>query len=302
MSDNQFDARRNQNAARPGLPQGYPGQYVPPSYRPGANPNQQAPYGAYAPDRMGHQLRGAPEPRGSFTAFTIVLVALGLIIVAFSCLTWVTAEGYVEHYDGSTTDVTIAITGLGSSSVDYVDPGVFIGAVEVTNEREIDNATNPAGIWTLVLGVLLVGAASLMIFPAARSRATPAALLIGLALLIASSAFLADPAGALGTPDEIVDLDPNVGYGVQLVFGASLFSFLVSLGAVFYLSSSRRPPTAPYPGYLPPPRGYPPAAGPGAGGFTPGVFGGGTSPPAAYGRPPAGPENRDGQGGWRSHR
>lgn len=184
------------------------------------------------------------------------LAVLGLVMVAFSFLTWATAELQLnQSIPGAgaiTGSVSSSVTGLGSvSTSNDIDvsslPSQFQEQFKKELEREqgssdsSDDNTAAPGVWTIVFGVLLIIASVPLILRRFAAIASIVGTVIGLAALIAAAIFLSDPGAAVSadgrSPADDTSLggpapDVHAGYGLWIVFVAALVALIVAVGGL----------------------------------------------------------------------
>ncbi|WP_244332285.1 hypothetical protein [Gordonia polyisoprenivorans] len=246
------------------------------------------------------------------------LAVLGLVMVAFSFLTWATAELQLnQSIPGAgaiTGSVSSSVTGLGSvSTSNDIDvsslPSQFQEQFKQELEREqssgdsSDDNTAAPGVWTIVFGVLLVIASVPLILRRFPAIASIVGTVIGLAALIAAAIFLSDPGAAVSadgkSPADDNSLggpapDVHAGYGLWIVFVAALVALIVAVGGL--VLSLMRPATPAGPAPTAFGNGFPGAPQPGFG-SAPGQQGLGQP---GFGQQGFGQQQYPGQSGFRS--
>lgn len=218
------------------------------------------------------------------------LAVLGLVMVAFSFLTWATAELHLnQSIPGAgaiTGSVSSSVTGLGSvSTSNDIDvsslPSQFQEQFTQELEREQSSSdssddTAAPGVWTIVFGVLLVIASVPLILRRFPAIASIVGTVVGLAALIAAAIFLSDPGAAVSadgkSPADDTSLggpapDVHAGYGLWIVFVSALVALIVAVGGL--VLSLMRPATPAGPAPTAFGNGFPGAPQPGFG-STPG--------------------------------
>ncbi|MGW0037964.1 hypothetical protein [Gordonia sp. NPDC003376] len=181
--------------------------------------------------RLGAARPSRPQPT---MIAGVVLALLGVILVIFSCVTWASVS-QSETLPGGLGTVTSSVTVSGLGSVDAEVTGLPQG-IPGLDKDALDEAassgdgTSAPGGWTIAFGILLVLAAVPLLLRRFASWAAVAASVIGVATLIATIVFLADPAAAVsdGDPGEGSD-QVGAGYGLWIVFLASLAAFAVAV-------------------------------------------------------------------------
>lgn len=170
-----------------------------------------------------------PSDASKFTIIGAVLAFLGLLLIVFSFLSWVSEDG-----DGGGS-----ISGFGSVSL---DAGGGIDKSQVDEiEKELEKETSAPGVWTLIFGVLLIGASIPLIVRKFVQWGVLASVLIGLAVLITASVFFASPVASVVDADGIDESESSAGYGLWIVFIAALLAFFVAVGALVLLSLPQKP-------------------------------------------------------------
>ncbi|MDL9937911.1 hypothetical protein QSJ18_14250 [Gordonia sp. ABSL1-1] len=184
-----------------------------------------------------------PEAQKQFTVVGAVLAFLGVLLVIFSTLSWASADYEVHSFAGQGGgSASVSVSGLGSVSTEGID----------VDTDSVEEGTSAPGVWTIIFGLLLIGA-SLPLLIGSLKKYFPwglvASVLVGFALLITASVFFADPAGAVG--DSSGDTEGvGAGYGLWIVFLASLAAFVTAVGGLFLLL---RPQPAAQAGWQQPP-------------------------------------------------
>ncbi|ORM34139.1 hypothetical protein [Williamsia sp. 1135] len=285
-------------------PGGYqPGGFQPAGYQPGGyqppQPGYQAAFGAPGGGRATTTGLLAPASSNPLLKFTGIALAVGgLLMVLFSFFSWAADDNELG---------SVSISGMGSVSFDGS------GSDEISQLLE-DSSKSP-GIFTLILGVLIIAAAVPLIINKFPGIGAITATVLGLIATILALVYLFSPAGAV--LDDASDSDiSDAGFGLWLVTIGALVALIAGGLSVFFAltSPAGRPPRnqAP-PGYGPTPgqgygqqpsQGYgpgqqygPPQGQPGQGfGQQPGQ-GFGQQPGQGYGQPGGYPPQQPGSYG-----
>lgn len=145
--------------------------------------------------------------------------AAGLFLIVFSCLTWISSSE-----DGT----SMTISGLGSVSIDASGP---MGAWMSGMESEISKEMSAPGVWTLIFGILLIGAAVPLIIQKFQGYAALAAALLGFITFVTAVTFFGAPVWAL--TGESNDLDgASRGYGLWVVLLVSVVALAAGIVAL----------------------------------------------------------------------
>jgi hypothetical protein len=160
---------------------------------------------------VGLLARRSPNPK--LRPAGIVLALAGAAMVIFSFFSWASAEDEL---------LSAGVTGMGSVSI---EGGFGSGSGELEQILQ-DNSKSP-GISTVVFGVLLIGAAVLLILNRFPGVAAVLATVLALLATVRVLFFLFDPADALIENAGDLPID-DVGWGL----------WLVALGSVVALAAS----------------------------------------------------------------
>lgn len=294
----------------PGGPGGQPpGGYQPGGYQPGHQPGPgyppqqsgyQSAFGAAGPSQPSAKGRLlAPRSSNSAVRFPGIALAVGgLLIVLFSFFTWASQDFGVG---------SVSISGLGSVTIDAGDDTADSSEV-ADAESEAEAETSAPGIATIIIGLLLAGAAVPLIINRYPAIAAIAGTVLGLVAVIVSLVFIADPGSVVIDGDAGDTSEVDAGWALWLVvLGA--FITLIAAGVATYLALAGKgsrpgpgvsgphqpqgggqPPAYGQPqGYGPPPQQFGPPGGQGGGyGQAPGPYygppGSGNQRPGPYGR------------------
>ena len=208
---------------------------------PGASGGQPYPQGAPgcgAPQRAQSPLVAnlkAPSAAAGDKLFIvgIVVAVLGLIVVVFSCLSWLSVS---EPH----SDDVIRVSGLGSVSLDLPDQD---WSDEVMDEFEsnMEDETSASGGWTLAFGILAILSAVPLLIRKFQSAGAIGATAFGFAASICAIVFVAsDGKGVLDVRGASAkDLESvHTGYGLWIVLVGSI---LLLLAGVFALALALLP-------------------------------------------------------------
>ena len=289
----------------PGGPGGQsPGGHQPGGYQPGGYQPVHQPGPGYPPQQSGYQSAfGAAgpsqtsatgrllAPRSSNSAVRFPGIALavgGLLIVLFSFFTWASQDFGVG---------SVSISGLGSVTIDAGDNTADSSEV-ADAESEAEAETSAPGIATIIIGLLLAGAAVPLIINRYPAIAAIAGTVLGLVAVIVSLVFIADPGSVVIDGDAGDTSEVDAGWALWLVvLGA--FITLIAAGVATYLALAAGKGSRPGPqqtagygqpqGYGPPPQQFGTPGGQSGGyGQAPGPYygppGSGNQRPGPYGQ------------------
>ena len=259
------------------------------------------------PQQSGHQPSfDTPTGRGSATTpllapsssnrtlkiAGIALVVAGVAMVVFSFFTWASQD---------LGQGGISITGTGSVSIDAGGSNARPDQVAVAEARAEEDTSAP-GLYTMVVGVLVVGAGAALIVNIFPAIAALTGAVLGVIAVVMVLIFIADPGSAVVSGDAGDTSEVSVGWGLWFVT-VGAFAALALACLATYLALTAKPGIQasgpghdqPLPGYGAPqqqPDGYgqapPPGYGPPpGGGYGPPQQGYGP-PQQGYGQPPAG--------------
>lgn len=223
-------------------PQGQPAQYGQPAHygqqpAQGGYPAQPAP-AKPRPAVLDRFLSG-PTGASKFTIIGAVLAFLGLLLIVFSFLTWVTnetSEGDIK--------ISSSISGFGSVSFDVSGTGSGeLADIAKKQEDKAEEDTSAPGVVTLIFGVLLIGSSALLFVRKLIPWGALASTVIGLAVFITAIVYISDPVGAVwsGAKEDGPGDDSGTGYGLWIVFIAALLAFFVAVGALVLLFLPQKP-------------------------------------------------------------
>lgn len=219
---------------------------------PGASGGQPYPQGAPgygAPQRPQSPLVAnlkAPSAAAGDKLFIvgIVVAVLGLIVVVFSCLSWLSV-------DDDDSPVGISVSGLGGVSLDFdsskVPSEYRDGAQEsfddgkAETEERLEEDTEAGGGWTLAFGILAILSAVPLIIRKFQSFGAIAVTAFGLAATICAIVFVASDGRGVVDKAELSDDDIeaiSTGYGLWIVLVGSI---LLLLAGVFALALALLP-------------------------------------------------------------
>ncbi|MGK9270990.1 hypothetical protein KXR83_08300 [Williamsia muralis] len=274
-----------------------PGGYQPGGYQPGHQPGPgyppqqsgyQSAFGSAGPNQTSAKSRLlAPRSSNSAVRFPGIALAVGgLLIVLFSFFTWASQDFGVG---------SVSISGLGSVTIDAGDDTADSSEV-ADAESEAEAETSAPGIVTIVIGLLLAGAAVPLIINRYPAIAAIAGTVLGLVAVIVSLVFIADPGSVVIDGDAGDTSEVDAGWALWLVvLGA--FITLIAAGVATYLAlagkGSRPGPGVSGPqqpqGYGPPPQQFGTPGGQAGGyGQAPGPYygppGSGNQRPGPYGQ------------------
>ena len=276
-----------------------PGGYQPGGYQPGHQPGPgyppqqsgyQSAFGAAGPSQTSAKGRLlAPRSSNSAVRFPGIALAVGgLLIVLFSFFTWASQDFGVG---------SVSISGLGSVTIDAGDNTADSSEV-ADAESEAEAETSAPGIATIIIGLLLAGAAVPLIINRYPAIAAIAGTVLGLVAVIVSLVFIADPGSVVIDGDAGDTSEVDAGWALWLVvLGA--FITLIAAGVATYLSLAAGKGSRPGPqqtagygqpqGYGPPPQQFGTPGGQAGGyGQAPGPYygppGSGNQRPGPYGQ------------------
>ncbi|PYE15018.1 hypothetical protein DFR67_11193 [Williamsia limnetica] len=205
----------------------------------------------------------APTSSNSLLKFTGIAVAVGgLLMMLFSFFSWAADDNELA---------SVSISGMGSVSVDGS------GSDEIAQLLE-DSGKSP-GIFTVILGVLIIAAAVPLIINKFPGIGAIAATVLGFIAIILALVYLFGPAGAVLEDAGDSDIS-DAGFGLWLVTIGALAALIAGGLSVFFALTS--PPGRPTGNQTP--QGYGPPAGQGFG-QQPGQ-GYGQQPGQGYGQQP----------------
>lgn len=153
----------------------------------------------------------------------IGLAVGGVLLIVFSCLSWVSSES---------GGISASITGIGTVSFDA--PGESEDLI-ARNTEATEELLNAPGIWTIIFGVLILGAGVVLIVRRFQGIAAVAGAVLGVIALITALVFFADPGNALldsSLGDSSMSDDESRGYGLWLVLIGALVSAVVGAYAL----------------------------------------------------------------------
>lgn len=245
------------------------------------------------PQQSGHQPSfDTPTGRGSATTpllapsssnrtlkiAGIALVVAGVAMVVFSFFTWASQD---------LGQGGISITGTGSVSIDAGGSNARPDQVAVAEARAEEDTSAP-GLYTMVVGVLVVGAGAALIVNIFPAIAALTGAVLGVIAVVMVLIFISDPGSAVVSGDAGDTSEVSVGWGLWLVTVGAFAALVVAcLGTYLALTAKPGIPAA-GPGHdQPPPPAYgaPQQQPDGYGQAPPQGYG---PPQQGYGQPPAG--------------
>ncbi len=227
-------------------PGGYQtGGYQPGGYQPPQQPGYQSAYGTPGGQSAPKAGLIAPSSSNPILKFTgITLAVAGLLMVVFSFFSWAADDNDV---------FSVSVSGMGSVSLD----GGAEGASSAELEQLLEDSSKSPGIFTLILGVLIIAVAVLLIINKFPGVGAIVATVVGLLATIMALVYLFAPADAvLGDAGDSGIGD--AGFGLWLVtIGAVVALIAGALSIVLALKSPTGPPAGLGTPVYGPPQGQP---------------------------------------------